>query len=1163
MIKLLVVDDEPPFLRLIKTSFSYYGCDVLEAPNGLIAMQIAEKERPDIILLDVMMPGMDGIEVCKRLRDNPDTSSIPVVLITAHDPLAGRAQALMAGATDYVTKPIVLDDLWERVRHLLGHGGAVRHQAERLLQETAHSALVLLSADLVWLLALDPRQRALVSRGVASRREYSAIAGQLHSGTTGTPNALPLDARDDQLVRITLNGTARFNLSPDEVRGHLNPGTLNIFERLGLSYLSFISLQSLGIPLGALVIGSREPQDVDTTTGRQRMVAVTNQAAVIVQNERLIQQLAAREVENREEREFYQRLLDTMGHGVLTYNEKGEIQFVNRRLALMIGGDFERLPGARIETLFHPDDRDTLRSMLRPPSTDTPITSELRLIDIDRKVLPVLAVRAGRPVSLPDGKHEVQYLLALTDLSEQKERERMLTEQSQRLRALHRAAQAVSTMQSLDDALMAILAETQNVLGAMETALFLFDPVEDCLVTRSCVGRGSDRLHDLRVPIESTMPGAVLRRMQSLVINQPYTGASLFGPAEKVATLRVSSIAAAPLVVQGKGIGVLTAIEKQSGMFTASDRETLEGLARTAAIALENARLFGEIQSRVNDLTLLLEASEAAASPLEIEHVVEKVAAQLITALAVDWCMIGAWHKDVDSLITLAEVMNVTWPEDQRVRLATAEAPLIWQVVGDSQPQMVEVADISRGAAGDDYHRKLGLRTVVLQPIEIDGHLVGIAEMYYMNRISGLSRRDLENCQFSLLSALNLLEIDTSWDTPENLKSICERLLQTGGVHWCRLFALSEDGQELTAIAEHGRAIWPLDKGPKHSLDASGLRHIALIERNPLTAEVQEASLSPGDREALAHFSQGSLLILPLLVRGEAIGLIQILDVNPARRFTDAELSLARAFANVMGTALGNARLYAALLRRAAQLEAAYNDLREADRLKEEWIQNVSHELRTPLATMIGYIELLLARDLGPLTEEQRQAVLVMEEQSERLARHVEDILALQDMADTQLNRTRMSLAEVAREAIEQARPNANLMDITLRLSVADYLPDVYADPDRIRLVIDSLLSNAIKFSPAGSEVVVTINDLGSAQHVEVLDHGIGIPIEEQPKIWRRFYQVDGSMTRSYGGAGLGLAIVKQVILQHEGRVWVDSEPGKGSRFHFVIPKGADFQPEL
>jgi signal transduction histidine kinase len=148
-----------------------------------------------------------------------------------------------------------------------------------------------------------------------------------------------------------------------------------------------------------------------------------------------------------------------------------------------------------------------------------------------------------------------------------------------------------------------------------------------------------------------------------------------------------------------------------------------------------------------------------------------------------------------------------------------------------------------------------------------------------------------------------------------------------------------------------------------------------------------------------------------------------------------------------------------------------------------------------------------------------------------------------------------MSLGVLATTAIEAASLEAEKRKIQLISDIPDNLPEIYADEERMLQVFDNLLNNAIKFSPSGGPVNISISDIGHSLQVDVTDQGIGIPLDQHSKIWRRFYQVDGSATRRYNGLGLGLTIVKTVIERHGGKVSLNSEPGKGSTFTFTIPK--------
>jgi signal transduction histidine kinase len=167
----------------------------------------------------------------------------------------------------------------------------------------------------------------------------------------------------------------------------------------------------------------------------------------------------------------------------------------------------------------------------------------------------------------------------------------------------------------------------------------------------------------------------------------------------------------------------------------------------------------------------------------------------------------------------------------------------------------------------------------------------------------------------------------------------------------------------------------------------------------------------------------------------------------------------------------------------------------------------------------------------------------------------VEDILSVQRMESYTLQRELVALQEIADAVIAASTPKSEGLGLRLVKRYDHALPPVYVDRDRMIDLFDNLLSNAIKFSPNGGDIVISIHDTGPALQVEFSDPGIGIAEDEHEKIWRRFYQVDGSTTRQYGGTGLGLTIVKQIVEAHEGRVWVKSKPNEGSIFGFTIPK--------
>ena len=296
-----------------------------------------------------------------------------------------------------------------------------------------------------------------------------------------------------------------------------------------------------------------------------------------------------------------------------------------------------------------------------------------------------------------------------------------------------------------------------------------------------------------------------------------------------------------------------------------------------------------------------------------------------------------------------------------------------------------------------------------------------------------------------------------------------------------------------------------------------------------------------------------SLLSVPLSTQRGVIGTLTI-DSDRPQAFSKADERLLTIAASQAAIAIENARLYANLEQRARNLAEAYAELKEADRLKDEVVQNVSHELRTPLTFVKGYVELLLEGNAGSLTDEQKKYLRIVVEKTEVVTGLVSSIIFLQQ-ADRVPSKTAVSLTKVARQAVRGCAATAEKAGLTLLEHLPDNLPPVAGDEGRLLQVFDNLLGNAIKFSPEGGQILVTTEDAGTMVRASVSDPGIGIPEDQQERIFERFYQVNGSARRRFSGVGLGLAIVKRIVETHGGQVWVESEHGKGSTFYFTIPK--------
>jgi PAS domain S-box-containing protein len=240
--------------------------------------------------------------------------------------------------------------------------------------------------------------------------------------------------------------------------------------------------------------------------------------------------------------------------------------------------------------------------------------------------------------------------------------------------------------------------------------------------------------------------------------------------------------------------------------------------------------------------------------------------------------------------------------------------------------------------------------------------------------------------------------------------------------------------------------------------------------------------------------------------------------------------------------------------RQANELEQAVARLKELDLLKSEFMQNVSHELRTPLSLVGGYAGLLASGDLGELTPEQREPLDSIVRQTQTLKTLVEDITLILSMDIRAPAREPVMVDELVRSAVGDFQLAAEEAQLALTAEIGPGLPPVNAAPVYLRRVLENLLDNAIKFTPAGGTVSVRLWQRDDRLVLEVSDSGIGIAPGEQKRVFERFYQVDGTVRRKRGGTGLGLALVKEIIEAYGGAVGVQSELGQGSRFTVMLP---------
>ena len=294
-----------------------------------------------------------------------------------------------------------------------------------------------------------------------------------------------------------------------------------------------------------------------------------------------------------------------------------------------------------------------------------------------------------------------------------------------------------------------------------------------------------------------------------------------------------------------------------------------------------------------------------------------------------------------------------------------------------------------------------------------------------------------------------------------------------------------------------------------------------------------------------------AVLAVPLIRGAKLVGAIVLRAYDTQTRFTIDDAHLLGLFGDQAVAALTNIEAF-------ERQRGAMEQLERVNRAKSEFVSIVSHEFRTPLTGIQGFSEMMRDEDLN--VAEMKEYAADINKDAMRLTRMINEMLDLDRMESGRmtLHREPTDLNAIVSEAVDRLRPNAPNHRLALALDPS--LPHFAGDRDRLMQVVGNLLSNAVKYSPTGGEIAVATVREGSDLHLTVADQGLGIPADDLESIWERYSRVDSDGTRGIQGTGLGLPIVRQIVALHGGRAWAESELGRGSVFHVLLPIAASTQ---
>jgi GAF domain-containing protein/anti-sigma regulatory factor (Ser/Thr protein kinase) len=647
-----------------------------------------------------------------------------------------------------------------------------------------------------------------------------------------------------------------------------------------------------------------------------------------------------------------------------------------------------------------------------------------------------------------------------------------------------------------------------------------------------------------------------------------------------------------PMLREGTPVGVINIRRTEVRPFSDRHIKLLETFAAQAVIAIENVRLLKELQDRNDQLTESLEQQTAtseilrviSSSPTDIQPVLDVVAenaARLCESIDAQ-----IYRLDGNILRRVAVYGEIPAGQIGEER-AVERGWLSGRAVLDRRAVHVhdlEAEPESEFLTAKVYQERFGIRprTMLGMPLLREGVPIGAIA------IRRLEVRPFTDKQIALLKTF----ADQAVIAIENVRLFQELQARTR--------ELARSVEELKALGEVGQAVSStldlqtvLSTIVRHAVQLSGTDCGIIYEYDEPTCEfhlragyqmeqelvdayratplrigegatgraaetkmpTQIADLrqeqefaTRGMRPILSRLGYRSLLAVPLLLDQKIMGALTIYR-RETGSFAPEIVNLLRTFATQSVLAIQNARLF-------REIEAKSRELEVASRHKSEFLANMSHELRTPLNAIIGFSEVLGEKMFGELNEKQAEYTDDILSSGRHLLSLINDILDLSkiEAGRMELELTKFDLPMAIDNALTLIRERASRHGIKIDRVIDDRIGDFTGDERKVKQVLVNLLSNAVKFTPEGGQIKVEASLGDGGAIISVTDTGIGIAKEDQEAIFEEFRQVGSNYAQKREGTGLGLTLTRKFVEMHGGKIWVESEVGKGSKFTFTLP---------
>ena len=650
------------------------------------------------------------------------------------------------------------------------------------------------------------------------------------------------------------------------------------------------------------------------------------------------------------------------------------------------------------------------------------------------------------------------------------------------------------------------------------------------------------------------------------------------------------SVVTVPMLREDEAIGAILVARGEPGRFGDAEVDLLRTFADQAVIAIENVRLFQELGARNRELTTALQQQTATSEILKVissSPTAEKPVFDAIARSSVRLCdaIFGLVAVFDGQLLHLVSHEHVRTEGVRALAAAYPMPPNRGHLAGRAilDRAVIHVADVTldaeyRGAPAIGNRATLSvpmlrngtpIGTITigrLEPVPFTDDQIALLKTFADQAVIAIENvrlfRELEARTAALTRSVEQLTalgevgraVSSTLDLETVLTSIVSRAVELSGLEGGVVFEYDDAAYEFVQRAQAGTG-----GSMAASRRATRIRNgEGVVGRTAMTLEPVQVSdiTEPGayvgpNRENLIESGVRAILAVPMVREGQLIGCLGVTRNQPGE-FPAETIDLLRTFATQSALAIQNARLFHEVENKSRQLEVA-------SRHKSEFLASMSHELRTPLNAILGFNEMILGDVYGEVPTDLRDPLTEMQNSGRHLLRLINNVL---DLSKIEAGRMELALGDyVVQDTVAQVRaslhPLAEAKGLEFLTTVPADIPLAYGDAGRITQCLMNLAGNAIKFTRRG-RVAIEVELQGERVVYRVSDTGIGIERDKIGTLFTEFRQGDAMIASEFGGTGLGLSITRKFAEMHGGRIWVESEPGKGSTFFLALPLRVD-----